>query len=157
MFNDSIYTDAPVSTTTDAGVAGASLIIIIRSLGPTLLYHHSFYILTSIKYHNPARSAAEIQGEDIKEVVIKFYIALAKIGTIVPYHFFLVWILSLLTPLAPPILHIHKPLPLTRLRRFHPPISNEKHGLISPLDPSNCLRLAIIYDYSAVQRPNLNR
>ncbi|TVY31711.1 hypothetical protein LSUB1_G008604, partial [Lachnellula subtilissima] len=101
MFNDSICTNAPASTATDAGIAGAGVL-----LSFIITAFVSLLLSTIIILHEARRKS---EAKILRKLLLSFSdqqvltgigiqsIALAKMGTMVPYHFFLVWMLSLLS------------------------------------------------------------
>ncbi|KAK5992945.1 hypothetical protein PT974_06370 [Cladobotryum mycophilum] len=93
-------TDAPESTPSDAGVAGQGILLsFIITAGLAIILSASVIIAeirgktstTRRKLLNGYSDSQIMQGIGIQSV------GLAKMNTLVPYHFFLIWMLSLLS------------------------------------------------------------
>ncbi|TVY22390.1 hypothetical protein LHYA1_G008422 [Lachnellula hyalina] len=101
MFNDSICTNAPASTATDAGIAGAGVLLSFIITAFVSLLLSAIIILHEARRKSEAKILRKLLLSFSDQQVLTGIgiqsIALAKMGTMVPYHFFLVWMLSLLS------------------------------------------------------------
>ncbi|TVY55681.1 hypothetical protein LSUE1_G009328 [Lachnellula suecica] len=101
MFNDSICTNAPDSTATDAGVAGSGVLLSFIITAFLSLLISSIVILHEATRKSEAKILRKLLLSFSDQQVVTGIgiqsIALAKMNTMVPYHFFLVWMLSLLS------------------------------------------------------------
>ncbi|KAH6671663.1 hypothetical protein B0J14DRAFT_564264 [Halenospora varia] len=101
MFDNANCTVVPTAVSTDAGVAGAGVLLsFIITAGLSLLMS-AIIVLHEIRRKSEAKVIRKLLLSLSDQQVITGLgiqcIGLAKMGTMVPYHFFIIWMLSLLS------------------------------------------------------------
>lgn len=96
-------TVAPDSAASDAGVAGAGILLAFIITAFLALFLSAFIVLSELRahskrYHNIPRQILQgLSDQQIVEGIAIQVIGLARINSTIPYHFFIIWLLSLLS------------------------------------------------------------
>ncbi|KAF2100408.1 hypothetical protein NA57DRAFT_74019 [Rhizodiscina lignyota] len=98
MIDHSNCTNAPSEIPSDAGVAGAGVLLSFIATAFLALILSTWIVLTELRRSSPARITRKLLLSFSDQQIITGIgiqsIALAKMESMVPYHFFLVWMLS---------------------------------------------------------------
>ncbi|KXT15352.1 hypothetical protein AC579_10433 [Pseudocercospora musae] len=94
-------TAPPASASSDAGVAGAGILLAFIITAALALILSAFIVVSEIRAKSPRNISRKIlsglSDQQIVEGIAIQVIGLARINSMIPYHFFIIWMLSLLS------------------------------------------------------------
>ncbi|OCK76691.1 hypothetical protein K432DRAFT_359925 [Lepidopterella palustris CBS 459.81] len=101
MFGSANCTQAPSEAKTDAGVAGAGVLLSFIITNGLALLLSAYIIILNLRKSSEAKIVRKLLLSFSDQQIITGIgiqsIGLAKMETMIPYHFFIVWMLSLLS------------------------------------------------------------
>lgn len=101
MFGSQNCTNAPSETSTDAGVAGAGVLLSFIITASLSLVISVIIVLYEIRWRSEVKVIRKLLLSFSDQQIITGIgiqsVGLAKMETMVPYHFFIIWMLSLLS------------------------------------------------------------
>ncbi|CAK3830049.1 hypothetical protein HMPREF1541_10678 [Lecanosticta acicola] len=90
----------PASAKSDAGVAGAGILLAFIITAGLALILSTLIVFSEIRghsYHNiPRKILSGLSDQMIVEGTAIQVVGLAQVNSMIPYHFFIIWMLSLL-------------------------------------------------------------